>query len=101
MEKTWTKISIITGMVAVVGAGAFLGFNEIYNYSYQYKNYVNSEDMIGLNTNIDTNKNATPLSQTYPSFVDMDGKIIELTKDTIIVDVPLQGKKRLRLINIQ
>lgn len=87
MVKTRTKISIVT----VVGAGAFLGFIEIYNYIYHYKNYVSSEDMIGLNADLDTN--TIPTSQTYPSFVAMDGKIIELAEDTIIVDVPQKGEK--------
>lgn len=93
--KTWTKITIITGITAVVGIGSFLGFSHYYEENHSYKNYVSNSTNTPSSTNstVESNGDTNGTLPTYPSFIDVDGKVIELTSDTIIVDVPLQGEK--------
>lgn len=95
MMKTWTKITIITGITAVVGVGAILGFKHYYEENHSYKNYISNSTNTpsSTNTTVESNGETNATSPTYPSFIDVDGKVMELTSDTIIVDVPLQGEK--------
>lgn len=97
--KSWKKLSVIAGVLVVVGAGAAFGYEEFYDEKNDYKNYVSNAEAInstavGTDTNTDASTAAsTPTSQPVSAFSDVDGKVIEVTEEKITVDVPLQGEK--------
>lgn len=92
--KSWKKLSVIAGVLVVVGAGAAFGYEEFYDEKNDYKNYVSNAEAIdsAAGTNTDTAA-STPTSQPVSAFSDVDGKVIEVTEEKITVDIPLQGEK--------
>lgn len=92
--KSWKKLSIIGAIVVVLGIGAILVYEEFYDESRGYKNYVSNtnssnDDMQGTTANSSL--------QTNSPFTELDGKISALTSDSLTVEVPLQGNKTFKM----
>lgn len=87
--KSLKKLSIIAGILVIVGAGAAFGYEEFYDEKNGYQNYVSSADAI------ESAAASTPTSESRPAspISDVDGKVTEVTAEKITIDIPMQGEK--------
>lgn len=87
--KSLKKLSIIAGVLVIVGAGAAFGYEEFYDEKSGYQNYVSSADAI------ESAAASTPTSESQPAspISDVDGKVTEVTAEKITIDIPMQGEK--------
>lgn len=87
--KSLKKLSIIAGVLVIVGAGAAFGYEEFYDEKNGYQNYVSSADAI------ESAAASTPTSESRPAspISDVDGKVTEVTAEKITIDIPMQGEK--------
>lgn len=87
--KSLKKLSIIAGVLVIVGAGAAFGYEEFYDEKNGYQNYVSSADAI------ESAAASTPTSESQPAspISDVDGKVTEVTAEKITIDIPMQGEK--------
>lgn len=87
--KSLKKLSIIAGVLVIVGAGAAFGYEEFYDEKNGYQNYVSSADAI------ESAAASTPASESQPAspISDVDGKVTEVTAEKITIDIPMQGEK--------
>lgn len=87
--KSLKKLSIIAGVLVIVGAGAAFGYEEFYDEKNGYQNYVSSADAIesaAASASTSESQPASPIS-------DVDGKVTEVTAEKITIDIPMQGEK--------
>lgn len=94
--KSWKKLSIIGAIVVVLGIGAILVYKEFYDESRGYKNYVSNTNTNSSNDDMQ-GTTANSSLQTNSPFIELDGKIIALTSDSLTVEVPLQGNKTFKM----
>lgn len=96
--KFWKKLTIIVGILVVVGVAAALIYEEVYNESRGYQNYVSSSkaDKSAI-IPAPVTQPASPVTQQASPFLDVDGKVTDLTADKITVNVPLQGSKTFKI----
>lgn len=96
-NEIFEKLSIIAGVLVIVGAGAAFGYEEFYDEKNGYQNYVSSADAI------ESAAASTPTSESQPAspISDVDGKVTEVTAEKITIDIPMQGEKHSRLIKIR
>ncbi|MGM9949901.1 MAG: DUF5666 domain-containing protein [Lysinibacillus sp.] len=87
--KSWSKLSVIAGVLVIAGAGAAFGYEEFYDEKNGYQDYVSSADAIEA---APASASTSPSQPTSP-FSDVDGKVTEVTDEKITVDVPFQGTK--------
>lgn len=87
--KSLKKLSIIAGVLVIVGAGAAFGYEKFYDEKNGYQNYVSSADAI------ESAAASTPTSVSQPAspISDVDGKVTEVTAEKITIDIPMQGEK--------
>ena len=90
--KLWTKLSITAGILALAGAGAAYGYEELYDEKGGYQDYVSSEKAIEASTTSTPAASPSQPEQASP-FSDVDGKVTEITEEKITVEVPFLGAK--------
>jgi hypothetical protein len=89
--KDWKKGSIIAGIALIIGIGSSEIYEEFFEDTKGYRNYVSrvtSESQATAST-------VTP--DQSPHFMELDGKVTALKADSMTVDVPLHGSMTLRI----